>query len=419
MSLIGGANGTTVDWLLFTNIQKIQFIVKKSKQKEDELGHSAQTALNISLYLQPDDTLCFRATTKESPTTTQDNTLFAGKQPFIPGMFECDIILIKEASNKLNLPCPSYMFHDGTFMISLRYNPEAGAFKSLACSDEDLQSRYYHPTEEENKVVSLDCNFCQQSLWQAADSHKTDESFLPYLNLFELPSKSWHELVDAWSCHQHEFSDKFKPLITAQTLHSNFILPSKRNQLFVSLDKCFAFTDLIRKFENDLELKEPSKESCVTCKNCQNQLGNYLNDGSYVCLDLFAISWQFNHSFSYNMKIDYFEMALVRQITYYIQYDCMYSFRLQTIHENSFDFWISHARLLHSSEYISDSSSKHVLRPVLLASFGSPTLQSLVANGGEQSEQQILFIEQPSIFDHFISLFQKRILLSNQFILYL
>ena len=146
----------------------------------------------------------------------------------VPGYGVFEYAVLKNPSahlelNTINFSCGP----DRTFILSFRY-PVVSFMKSITqCPD--LLATYFQAEGrlEKNAIKSLFCTFCNYNLTHDCSC---DPEGASSFRLYELPSKSWHELVDAWSCHKHEFGDKFKHIA-----QDNFILPTEQHQIFIKI----------------------------------------------------------------------------------------------------------------------------------------------------------------------------------------
>ena len=360
----------TLTWLVYSNIQKVQFLIKNDEENEAEVQGKAY----ITIYVQ-NEVLYMKSSCQPERNDHHVQLLHSCEVPGY-GVFEYAVLKNPSAHlelNTINFSCGP----DRTFILSFRY-PVVSFMKSITqCPD--LLATYFQSEDrlEKNAIKSLFCTFCKYKLTRNCSC---DTEGASNFHLYELPSKSWHELVDAWSCHKHEFGDKFKNIA-----QDNFILPTEQHQIFISLDQCFVLSEILQTPAPDSprhEIKRKnSGDNNIECYSCHKKLGHCLNDGKIACLDIFSVHWSVPLSLPTN-TIDPFEMALVRQLSYYIQYDCTFSFRLQFQSSSNgkfppFDFWISHPRLLISNCLSSDcntppdaeplNSCAIPLRPVMLA----------------------------------------------------
>ena len=182
------------------------------------------------------------------------------------------------------------------------------------------------------------------------------------LKVVHLPSKSCFELIESWSCHENEFSQKFKGLQLASTLcpsgNSNVaehdgckaqrgpgddnlidafmqesssisILPNTK-QIFVGT--CSAIVCRSQSFCSK-ELINNSHD--VRCPDCSCFLGRLLGQG-HINLDLYAISTTplvapESNGAMIDVKIveNFYESILARQIVTCIEYDAISRFSVK------------------------------------------------------------------------------------------
>jgi hypothetical protein len=259
------------------------------------------------------------------------------------------------------------------------------------------------------------------SIWCRCGQALTSKENLKRMTIGELPSQSWHELTDAWSCHANEFSNTFRHLHQ----RDSFLFPDKLNRILCSLTAAHILSAALHS-PSILIRDPPSREKgimqgkqvyCAACdlllgalyENNEEQekeenQGLEANQGG-VILDLFAIRWSVSH-------LTFIEAVLVRQLQYYIQYDSTFYFILKSL-SYSHRLWVTHAKV-----WLSIKSA--CFKPVML-------LTQLPAHREHQDCNQIDFFSENSqeiqlsdnILSLFLSLFAERQRQVGQLALYL